>query len=159
VPVTFGWPDRLELDGTGAGGARFRIGEVGGDGVPLWLVVGVELAVGAAGDPRAAPRRTSVQEVGAGEVSVPLLIEAFARHVLTWLHTFETEGFAPVRSAYLSQARAYREELALEVVGARHTGRFAGLTDDGDLILRRPAGIETVSLAAALALSDSQSDG
>src|SRR5690606_7050388 len=47
VTVTFGWPDRLEVNGAAAGGVRLAAAEAApGDGVPPWMVVGATVAIG-----------------------------------------------------------------------------------------------------------------
>ncbi len=79
---------------------------------------------------------TSLRAEGAGaDVDAVTVLESFARHFLNWTDRWLDEGFAPVRAEW--QARAWRlnETLDIALHGDRLTGRFAGLADDGALVL------------------------
>lgn len=147
-PVTFGWPDRVEVDGACVGGVRLAAGPVEG-GVPSWLVLGAEIDVtGDLDDP--APGRhvghTALWEEGFGEVEAPALVESFSRFFLSWTGRYVEEGFAPVRDAWLARAPGRGRQIARAVGGGHVAGRFEDVDDLGALVLAdgRRVGIEAV---------------
>lgn len=142
VPVTFAWPDRLLVDGAIAGGVRARPIEG-----TAKIVLGIEVAIrGAPGafNPGSRPERTTLHDEGCGDIAMMDLLEAFARHFLSWVHRWLNEGFAPVRASWLSRAHQPGEEVTA------HKGKFAGLDDAGGMILETPAGRAILELNEAL---------
>jgi biotin-(acetyl-CoA carboxylase) ligase len=154
VPATFGWPDRLLVNGALAGGIRVRLPPVKyPDDVPDWLAVGIEVLI--VGDPEdSAPGRhvdrTSLYEEGCGEVTAIALLESFGRYFLNWINRWQDDGFAPVKAAWLARAEDHEEEIEFSLDGRRHAGRFAGIDDSGDLVLVRAGERSRLDLARAL---------
>jgi len=154
VPATFGWPDRLLVNGAVAGGIRVRLPPVKDpDGVPDWLVVGLEVLI--AGDPEDSDPgrhvdRTSLYEEGCGAVTVTSLLESFGRYFLNWINRWQDDGFAPVKAAWLARAEGYEEEVEFRLDGHHHAGKFVAIDDSGDLVLERAGERSRLSLAAAL---------
>jgi biotin-(acetyl-CoA carboxylase) ligase len=102
-PVGFIWPHRLVLDGAEVGRARLALPKPAADPLPAWLVVGLELRLrfGAGADePGRAPERTALAEEGFGEVTPSAIVEAFARHLLHWVHRWQEEGLGPATNHY-----------------------------------------------------------
>jgi hypothetical protein len=102
-PVGFVWPHRLVLDGAEIGRARLALPKPSIDPLPAWLVVGLELRLhfGAGADgPGRTPERTALAEEGFGEVTPSAIVEAFARHLLHWVHRWQEEGLGPASSHY-----------------------------------------------------------
>ncbi len=149
VSVSFGWPDRILVNGAVAGGIRMATG----DGVSAWLVVGVTIQV--AGEPHDySPERegdrTSLFEEGCGKVDAPDLMERFARNFLNWVNRWKDDGFAPVKAAWLARAAEMGKPIALDLGGRRRAGTFTGLDDTGDLVLDGSKDCRTVGLAEVL---------
>ena len=98
VEVTFGWPDRIEVNGRVVGGVRFACATATAEAVPDWLVIGFGIAVrgrrtaGAASD---GLRRTTLAEEGCAMPTLDLL-EGFGRHFLSWIHRWQEAGVQPV---------------------------------------------------------------
>jgi len=153
VAVTFGWPDRIEVNGALVGGVRMAHAEVERpDQVPDWMVVGFAVAVRgkwAEGEPGDDARRTTLAEEGCGEVMTVDLLEAFARHFLSWIHRWQDEGFAPVQQAWLAKATGLGREVTLEIGGNTISGTFEGLTETGAMRLVKDGVAQTVSLDEA----------
>ncbi|HLT78630.1 MAG TPA: biotin/lipoate--protein ligase family protein [Ferrovibrio sp.] len=108
TPASMAWPDRLMVNDACVGGIRIAHGPLvekeGMSDVPAWLVIGI--AVQMSGDPEddapgAELEYTNLLEEGCGEVTVPMLVESFSRHLLQWLDRWQEEGFHPVRRAFL----------------------------------------------------------
>jgi biotin-(acetyl-CoA carboxylase) ligase len=153
VALTFGWPDRIEVNGGVVGGVRMASAptEKPSD-IPDWIVVGYGLASQSrAGDPEPGhqPGRTTLADEGC-EVACIDLIEHFGRHFLAWINRWQEDGVGPVRQAWLS--RAARLSSSIEVRSGPHKkqGLFTGLTDTGSIRLMRNGITQTVSLEEAM---------
>lgn len=108
TPASIGWPDRLLVNAACAGGIRLAHGPlVEKDGmadVPDWVVLGLTVQMFTDPDndmPGTELEYTDLHEEGCGEVTVPRLVESFARHFLHWLDRWQEQGFEPVRRAVL----------------------------------------------------------
>ena len=133
--VTFGWPDRVEVNGAAVGGTRFAApppAAGAGNDVPAWAVIGA--AIDVLGDPDddapgRHPDRTTLREEGFDELDTGLLLESFSRHLLSWVGRWQEDGFVPVREAWLRHFTA--EE-----------GRMVDLGEEGVLTLTGPDGTQ-----------------
>ncbi|HET6519675.1 MAG TPA: biotin/lipoate--protein ligase family protein [Geminicoccaceae bacterium] len=154
VAVTFGWPDRLELNGAVAGGVRVAAPAPTAGEKPAWIVLGVTVAVGnAPGDvhePGHEPRRTTVHDEGGGGLTAVDLLEAFGRHFLNWVDRWQEDGFRPLRDAYLSRATGFGTPLRLDLDGEGYEGAFMGLTATGGLLLAGHGATRIIALGRAL---------
>ena len=108
TPASMAWPDRLMVNEACVGGIRVAHGPLiekeGMSDVPAWLVISI--AVQMMGDPEddapgAETEYTNLLEEGCGEITVPMLVESFSRHLLHWLDRWQEEGFQPLRRAFL----------------------------------------------------------
>lgn len=131
VGVHLEWPDRLRLNGALAGGFRAAAATRDPAAEPDWLAIGAELTLMPPDDrPGDRPDRTSLHEEGGGDVTAPALVEAFAHHVMAWLHLFMTEGMGPLHAEWT--ARGHRLG---EAVDYPQTGRFLGLDERGGMLI------------------------
>lgn len=154
VAVTYGWPATLRVNGGIAGGFRTAMADTCGEtGAPDWLVVSVGLAMRgdfSILDPGRDRDHTNLDEEGCSEVDRTTLLDSFCRHFLTWIHTWEEDGFKPVHENWLFRADGYREEIALTYDGRALKGTFIGLDDHGNLLLKTDAGMEVLLTERAL---------
>jgi BirA family biotin operon repressor/biotin-[acetyl-CoA-carboxylase] ligase len=67
-----------------------------------------------------------------------------------WRQVQARDGFAPVRTAWLSRGPALGESITFRVGGRRVQGAFAGLDDDGGLLLDREGRLEKFSAGEVL---------
>lgn len=65
-----------------------------------------------------------------------ILLDRMARHLAAW----EQDGFAPARVAWLARAHAVGSPLRVTLEGRSVAGHFAGLDEDGALLLDLPEG-------------------
>lgn len=152
VAITYGWPQTVRVNGADVGEVLIATGERGADDVPRWLVLGAGIALrGDTGDadPGHDPGRTTLYEEGAGELNRTDLVESFCRHLLTWIHTWQEEGFRPVHQAWLFRADGRDREIEIGYRGARMKGVFTGLDDDGNLLLKTADGMTALRTAEA----------
>jgi biotin-(acetyl-CoA carboxylase) ligase len=137
VPVAFGWPDRILVNGAMAGGIVLIApkGAVA-DAVPDWMVAGLTLARTAATDnePGSDPSRTSLAAEGCGDLTVAEILEAFARHFLFWINRWQEDGFAPLQAAWLERAAGYGAQNAdMEIAGPWAGRRLLSMEADGSV--------------------------
>jgi len=153
VAVTYRWPQTILVNGGVAGHMPIVLSEeTGADGAPAWLVVGAELVLrddSKGIEPGLDPDRTTLYEEGCGEVTRTGLLESFCRHFLSWVHSWELEGFAPVHAMWLGRAHDREKPVEIDCGGKTLTGTFVGLDERGNLLLRTAAGMEMIPTAAA----------
>ena len=156
IPVVFGWPDRIVVNGAPIGGIRLLAAATDDpDAVPDWMVVGCTLALKTTpGDdePGRAPERTTLEQEGCGDLTATALLEGFARHFLYWMNRWEEDGFAPVQTAWLERAAGY----GLANQGMETAGRWADRTllrmeADGGVTVGEDGAEATRPLAGILA--------
>lgn len=140
VGVGFIWPNVVCINGAPA--AAFRAAAAAtarDDEVPDWLVVGLELRhMREPGDPEPGetPDITWLAEEGGGELTRTEIIESYSRHFLTWINSWSDDGFRPVHASWLFRSEQRDKEIALTLRGKTHRGKFVGLDDSGNLLLR-----------------------
>ena len=153
VAITWNWPHILMANKARVGQLRFELSaEDGPDGAPLWLVLGLELAVNPNPDgpePGLYVGTTTLFDEGCIELDRTRIIEAWARHFLTWLNTWGDDGFKPVHEAYLFRANGYREEIRMTIGDRNLTGTFVGLDDHGHMLLKTADGVEMLHMRQA----------
>ena len=150
VALTFGWPDRIEVNGGVVGGVRMASArtEKPGD-VPDWIVVGYGIAVQSRADGESGSGRTTLADQGC-EIACIDLVEHFARHFLSWINRWQEDGVAPVRQAWLSRAAGLSSSIEVATGAQKKQGIFTGLTDTGSIRLMRNGITQTVSLEEAM---------
>ena len=63
-----------------------------------------------------------------------------ARHMAAWYEVWQTNGFVPVRAAWLQRAAGLRKSVKARLEGREMEGVFEDLDEDGALLLRDAAG-------------------
>jgi biotin-(acetyl-CoA carboxylase) ligase len=146
VPLTFGWPGIVRVNGGAIGGARIAWPGAQEDAVPDWIVVGVEarLMFPRGWDPGHGAQQTALAEEGwdVTELSGPELTAAWARHLMAglaeWQRDDPTGGFRRLAERYLARLE--------------HEGGKRGLDPaTGDLIVERDGMRTRLPLKDALA--------
>lgn len=126
VPVQLKWPNDLLLEGRKVSGILLeRTGDA--------LVIG--FGVNLASAPQAVDRPAAA--IG-GDVAT--LFEALRQHFARWRAIWEANGFAPVRTAWLAAASGLGQGIEVRLGHEVLHGRFAGLDDEGALLLDLPSG-------------------
>lgn len=129
--VTFGWPDRIEINGGVVGRIRLIIADTPNPtAIPDWLVIGFTLAN--QGHWQSADRSgqhvTTLAEEGC-QVDLLDLLESFSRHFLSWINRWQGDGVQPVQQAWMSRTLEVGKPLRLEVDGRIRQGTFKGLDE------------------------------
>jgi biotin-(acetyl-CoA carboxylase) ligase len=154
IAVTFGWPDRIDVNGAFVGGLRVAVAPcAAASDVPDWMVAAVTIAV--SGDlsddsPGLNPERTTLFDEGCGAVDIVDFSERFGRHFLHWINRWQEDGLEPVRQAWLARESGFGEETGIHFNNQRIAGRFVALDDRGGAVLDIDGAERVFSLDAAL---------
>ena len=131
IAVTFGWPDRIELNGGTVGRIRLIMSDTPNPtAVPDWLVIGFNLANSGhwrqSGDD--ARHMTTLAEEGC-QVDLLDLLEAFSRHFLAWINRWQGDGVQPVQQAWMSRTLEVGKSVSVDIGGRLRKGTFKGLDE------------------------------
>ena len=131
--IQFGWPDVVLVDGGLAAGAQFAWPKNADEKTAApWLVFGamVRTAIMGADEPGSRLGAIALEEEGFDELGSGRIIETFARHFLSWVDSWQQEGFAPT-------AKHYLERLGVDEPVER------SIDGVGDLLTRRKGKLDT----------------
>jgi BirA family transcriptional regulator, biotin operon repressor / biotin---[acetyl-CoA-carboxylase] ligase len=128
------WPNDILVNGRKVAGILLET-ELDATGMPRFLVVGV--GVNLASSPRNTEfPATSVVDEGLGAIPPEVMLEQFVQHFQSWELRWHTEGFAPVRAAWLAaSAISPGEPVRARLDTAILQGRFLDIDEDGGLLL------------------------
>ena len=153
--VKLKWPNDVLVDGRKVSGILIESGRVGGGA--LWLAVGI--GVNLRTPPEASERpATALADHLRPELSAPpealvalqTLAAAFARHAAAW----ETQGFAPVRRAWLGRAYGLGRPCAARLERETVEGIAEDLDATGALIVRLADGSRRAITAGDVFMSE-----
>jgi BirA family biotin operon repressor/biotin-[acetyl-CoA-carboxylase] ligase len=139
MAVNYKWPNDVLLNGRKVAGILL---ESKGDAEQRleWLVIGVGANVSSFPPETRLPATSLHFEGCPTTVSAVDLLEAFARHLLSWINVWLDEGFAPVRAAWLRHAGGLQEEIEVRLPQETLKGVFVDLDAAGALELRQADG-------------------
>ena len=143
------WPNDVLLNGNKLAGILLESTSSGQGVAHLAIGIGVNLI--------AAPDASMVED-GAlkpvsllGETGLRVEPETFLTHLAAaydaWENTLATQGFAPLRAAWLSYAARLGQPIRARTGAATHHGIFETIDATGSLLLRTPH--ETLAIPAA----------
>ena len=137
------WPNDLMLGGAKSAGILTDIAADDAGGI-AWVVLGIGVNLALAPE---VPGRNTACLAGLGVT--PPSPQRFAAELLAAIDRRRTEraahGFAPLRAAWLARGPAIGSHLAIRRQGAEISGRFAGLAEDGGLLLDTGERIQTLT--------------
>lgn len=133
VAVHLVWPAGIRVNGAMCGYLTVVSSTSDAEAEPDWIVIGVSVPIRTQEekDPGADPDSTSLAEEGCSELSVLDLTEAWARHMMNWLHIYLTDGFEPLHREWLAKSHARETGEA-----APFQGQFVGLDEFGGLLVK-----------------------
>jgi BirA family transcriptional regulator, biotin operon repressor / biotin---[acetyl-CoA-carboxylase] ligase len=138
ITVRCKWPNDLLASGKKMAGILLETEIVGG-GLPDFVVLGIGANLVSA--PRDTPYpATSLADEGPSGITPRLMVPAVIRRFSEWSALWQDEGFAPIRTAWLSRAAGLGEPIQVRLDRATLDGRFLDLDDDGALLLATPSG-------------------
>ena len=130
--LRYKWPNDVLIDGRKVSGILLE-SQAAGEGRLDWLVVGI--GVNLASFPENVDYPAISLAAAGARVSVEALLEATAGRFQVWYERWREEGFRPLRDAWLERARGLGEGIRVRLAGEEASGRFAGLDEDGALLL------------------------
>lgn len=134
IEVTYKWPNDVLANGRKVAGILLEAQSDNEGGVE-WLVLGLGANV------KSFPRdsdlaATSLHFEGcAASVTETDLLQAFARHFLSWVNLWLEEGFEPLRKAWMRHAEGKGEIVRARLPRETLEGRFLDLDSEGHLLL------------------------
>ena len=131
--LTLKWPNDLLLEGRKLAGILLDT-LAGQTGAVAWLVIGMGANLVSA--PRLPDRTTAAVADVAAAPSAQNLATAVLARLDHWRRTRLLDGFAPIRAKWLEHAAAPGTRLTIRVGEHEVGGSFAGLGDDGSLLLQ-----------------------
>ncbi len=140
LEVTYKWPNDVLFNGRKGAGILLE-SRSAPSGALEWLVIGV--GVNVVSHPEQSETvypTTDLHFEGARGVTEVVLLEAFARHFLSWVNRWLDDGFEPLRSAWLRHAERRGQEIEVRLAQESLRGVFADLDADGALLLDMPSG-------------------
>jgi len=135
------WPNDVLLDGRKLCGILLE--SQASDGRLDWLVVGIGVNVARYPDSVDHPA-TALAAAGAS-TTVEALLEVLAERLKVWYERWLADGFAPLREAWLARAEGLGAAIRVRLPGGESEGRFAGLDDEGALLLEDAAGCRRIA--------------
>lgn len=131
------WPNDVLVDGRKVSGILLESQAAADGGIEV-LVVGIGVNVTSHPPPEAVMyAATSLHAEGAVDATAGSVLHRFCPAFLGWYRTWQREGFAPVRDAWLRHAeklhQAVEVRLDAEIIG----GTFVGLAADGAMLLQQ----------------------
>jgi BirA family biotin operon repressor/biotin-[acetyl-CoA-carboxylase] ligase len=142
--VTLKWPNDVMVAGAKTAGILIDSGALDGGRNWVALAFGVNIAVApeALDQPTTCLRNTLAN----GAAPQPLDVFAVLRPRLeTWAARLVSEGFAPLRDAWLQRAHGLGAEVQVRQGEQTLAGRVAGLSPRGELELDTPTGRRLIS--------------
>ena len=136
--VTLKWPNDVLLDGRKAAGILL---ESEGDAAGRVAFVVIGIGVNLAASPADTEFPATSLKAAAGNAPTPeAFLAMLAPALALWYERWRADGFAGLRQAWIARAVGLGQALRARLPGETVEGRFAGLDDDGLLLLDAPGG-------------------
>lgn len=156
--ITYGWPGLIYANGGHVGDiAAYVAPHSAADTVPQWLVLTMEIVVKSAkpkGEPGDHVSATELWEEGAGDLDRTQILESFARHLLAWIDTWETDGFRQVHEMWMFRAADRDGFVSVDFGGRNSEGTMIGLDENGGLLVKTGDGISGIPLTDAVNIAE-----
>ncbi len=145
------WPNDVLVGGDKVAGILLE-SALGPDGALDWLVIGC--GVNCLSHP--ANSRWPATDLAAAGADVPpvaAVLERLMAALDAWLARWQRDGFGPVRDAWLARGYGVGGTIRLVQGDTETEGRFAGLDDDGALLLERADGAVTAMRSGEVSMA------
>lgn len=133
VALHLGWDGPVYVNGAVAGRLGITVPKGPEEAVPDWLVLTLSLRFPARTEEGGAtPGETALHAEGCGELTPMPLLESWTRHLMHWLHDWETEGLKNLHRDYAALAWQIGETAEF----AGRSGHFLGLDESLGALLK-----------------------
>ena len=149
VAVHLEWDGPIRINGARCGGFRASASTSDPAQIPDWLAIGLALPLWPEDDstsPGEAPDETTLYAEGCVDVAAPALLEAYARHTLSWITQWEDRGAEVVHNEWRGLAQGIGEDISL----GGQSGTFLGVDERFGLLLRTDDTTTLVPLSSQL---------
>ena len=146
---TLKWPNDVLLNGGKLAGILLESAGLGTASPVLCIGIGVNLIAAPDAtlvEPGAVPPVALLKETG-HRITPEGFLDALAPAYAAWEAAFQTQGFAPLRTAWLAHAARLGQPIRARTGTQTRDGIFETIDQSGNLILRTPA--ETLAIPAA----------
>lgn len=157
LAITFAWPNQILANGALVGTVTMDFPDITeADEHPDFAVLTLDLALNwqADNETASAPgtdlRHTVLHEEGCGDLDRTVIVEAFARHLLSWIDSWEQDGFKAVHAAWLFKAHEREKEMSVVTDTGVKKGRMTGLDELGGLLLKDADEMLLIPLSSVL---------
>lgn len=157
LALMYRWPSTLLVNDGEVGEVFLHAPEGGGlEDIPEFIVLGFSVAMSLPTDlldaPGLARHATALFEEGCGDLDRTQVIEAVARHFLSWVDAWEHDGFAASHPDFRGRMQPV-DRLVVQIGPVTHQGRMIGIDEDGGLLLDGAGGVRGLSLAQGLGIA------
>jgi BirA family biotin operon repressor/biotin-[acetyl-CoA-carboxylase] ligase len=134
IEITYKWPNDVLANRRKLAGILLEA-QATPEGTVEWLVLGLGANV------KSFPKESDTPATGlhfegcAASVTEAELLQAFARHFLSWVNLWLDEGFEPIRRTWLRHAEGKGEMIRVRLPRETLEGRFLDLDAEGHLLL------------------------
>ncbi len=132
------WPNDVLVDGGKISGILLELGPVLADGTVDWVLIGTGINVRL--HPPAFDRPVTSLLAQGADLAVEAVLRGYLAALAAQFACWQAEGFAAIRAAWLARAHAIGTPLRVQLPKLSRQGQFAGLDDDGALLLQDEAG-------------------
>lgn len=132
------WPNDVLANGTKLVGILLESASKGGE-PPDWLAIGIGANLATHPEGLEYPA-TSLKALGAAVPSADDALLHLAANFAGWYDAWASQGFAPLRDAWLARAQGVGGRIRARLATEETTGVFEGIDGSGALILRETAG-------------------
>jgi BirA family biotin operon repressor/biotin-[acetyl-CoA-carboxylase] ligase len=130
--VELKWPNDVRIAGAKVAGLLPEAQCLGSD--LIWVVLGAGLNLREA--PTGLPYEATNLRAHGATVTPEQALDTFLAQLAHWLQCWQDQGFAPVRAAWLARETGVGRQVTVTLGDRQERGVFAGLDDNGALILR-----------------------
>ena len=160
VSIGYRWPATLLVNDAIAGGVDAAVSnDVDTDGAPVWMVIALNVAL-YAGDDAPEPghdmERTNLWDEGCGNLDRTQVLEAYGRHLLSWVHTWQGDGFKPAHRMWLARGPKPGAPTTATLAGEVVAGAFSGLDQHGGLLIECDGTLRLIRLLDAFGRASEQ---
>jgi BirA family transcriptional regulator, biotin operon repressor / biotin---[acetyl-CoA-carboxylase] ligase len=136
------WPNDVLADGRKIAGILLE--SAGNGPVPDYLAIGIGMNLAMHPEGTEFPA-TSLAALGAAPPPPDDVLLALAAQFARWYGTWCTDGFAPVRDAWLARAKGLGTRIRARLATRETEGVFEGIDETGALLLRETGGLNRIS--------------
>ncbi|MEP4194704.1 MAG: DUF4444 domain-containing protein [Aliishimia sp.] len=133
VAVHLGWDGAIRINGARCGHIHMAASDLGATDVPNWLVIGWHLSLWPDSEETGlTPDQTALYAEGCADIAANTLLESWARHTLSQINRWETEGSGPLHKDWRGLAHGMGED----VIQFGQTGTFLGVDEHFGMLMR-----------------------